>query len=188
MHSRSENAVKLVHEGKFSAHMRDFKQLEIPTNSTKADGRDYRNDRFKADYGACRQGAASKPEVEVANKGIWKLLTAECIHNWSETIVVENCRQDVHSKTLLVDTKQVLNAINLVMSEHSIAQREVNLLYTMTETRKEHRSSALASSKQTLKESSVQFQLLQECADVCFYSTTARRTRETPPNDKVLFR
>ena len=36
----------------------------------------------------------------------------------------------------------------------------------MTDTRKEHRSSALVSSKQTLKESSVQFELLQESSDV----------------------
>ena len=37
--------------------------------------------------------------------------------------------------------------------------------YTLTETTKEHRSSAFASSKQTLKESSVQFELLQESAE-----------------------
>ena len=36
----------------------------------------------------------------------------------------------------------------------------------MTETRKEHRSLTFASSKQTLEETSVQLQLLQESAEV----------------------
>ena len=44
-------------------------------------------------------------------------------------------------------------------------QTEVNLNYTMAETRKEHRSSAFASSIQTFKESTVQFELLQESAE-----------------------
>ena len=151
-HSTPENAVKLVHEGKFSAHRRDS---NFPTETV---GRDDGKNRTKPDNGGCTQGATSQPKVKVANKGSSKLLTAECIQNCSETIIVEKCRQDFHSETLLVDTKQVLEEeIHLVMSEHSIVQTEVNLNYTMTETRKEHRSSAFATSMQTLKESSVQF-------------------------------
>ena len=97
-----------------------------------------------------RQGATSQPDVKVANKGTSKLLTAECIQNWSETIVVDDGWQDVRSETLLVDTKQVLEEeINLVMSEHSVVQAEVNLNYTMTETRKEHRSLKFALCKQS---------------------------------------
>ena len=107
VHSKSENAVKLNHKGKYSAPMRDWK------------------DRTKADNGACRQGATSQPEVRVANKGTSKLLTAECIQNWSETFVVDNGRQYFCSDTLLVDTKQVLKEeIHLFMSELSIMQTE----------------------------------------------------------------
>ena len=99
-------------------------------------------------------------------KGTSKLLTAECIQNWSETVVVaDNCRQDFYSGSLLflVDTKQFSEEeIHLVRSEQSIVQTEVNLNYTMTETRTEHRSLALASSKQTWDELSVQFELMQE--------------------------
>ena len=66
--------------------------------------------------------------MDVANKGTSKLLTAECIQNWSETNKVDDGWQDLRSETLLVDTKQVLEEeIHLVMSEHSIAQTEENL-------------------------------------------------------------
>ena len=105
--------------------------------------------------------------MKVANKGTSKFLTAECIQNWSETFIVDNGRQDVRSETLLVDTKQVLEEeIHLGMSEHSIVQTEEILNHTMTETRKEHRFLSFASSKQTLGESSVQRELLQESAEV----------------------
>ena len=56
--------------------------------------------------------------------------------------------------------------IHLGMSEHSIVQTEEILNHTMTETRKEHRFLSFASSKQTLGESSVQRELLQESAEV----------------------
>ena len=59
------------------------------------------------------------------DKSISKLLTAECIQNWSETIVVENGRQDFRSETLLAKAKQVLEKeIHLVISEHPIVQTE----------------------------------------------------------------
>ena len=51
------------------------------------------------------------------------------------------------------------------MSKHSIVQTEAHSNYTKTETMKEHRNSAFASSKQTLKESSVQFELQQQSAE-----------------------
>ena len=59
------------------------------------------------------------------NKGISKLLTAECIQNWSETTVVENGRQDFRSETILANAKQALEEdFHLVISEHSIVQKE----------------------------------------------------------------
>ena len=161
VHLKSENAVKLVHKGKFSAHRRDSKP------PTEADEQADRKDRTNADNGTCRQGATTQPDVNVANKGTSKFLTAECIQNWSETFIVDNGRQDVRSETLLVDTKQVLEEeIHLGMSEHSISQTKENLNHTMTETRKEHRFLSFASSKQTLGESSVQHELLQESAEI----------------------
>ena len=161
VHLKSENAVKLVHEGKFSALRRDSKP------PTEADEQADRKDSTDVDNGTCRQGATSQPDVKVANKGTSKFLTAECIQNWSETFIVDNGRQDVRSETLLVDTKQVLEEeIHLGMSEHSIVQTEEILNHTMTETRKEHRFLSFASSKQTLGESSVQRELLQESAEV----------------------
>ena len=160
VHSKPENAVKLVHEGKFSALRRDSKP------PTEADEQADRKDSTDVDNGTCRQGATSQPDVKVANKGTSKFLTAECIQNWSETFIVDNGRQDVRSETLLVDTKQVLEEeIHLGMSEHSIVQTEEVLNHTMAETRKEHRFLSFASSKQTLGESSVQHELLQESAE-----------------------
>ena len=85
----------------------------------------------------------------------------------TETIVVDDGWQDLRSETLLVDTKQVLEEeIHLVMSEHSIVQTEGKLDYTMTETRNVHRSLTFSLGKKTSEESSVQFELLQECAEV----------------------
>ena len=161
VYSTPENAVKLVHEEMLSAPMRDSKAL------TETFGQDDWKDRFEADNGACRQGASSQPEVKVANEGASKLLTAECIQNWSETFVVENCRQVFHLETLLLDTQQVLEVeIHFFMSEHSIVQTEVNLNYTMTETKEEHISLAFATSKQFAKhELNVIFALLQETAE-----------------------
>ena len=153
VHLKSENAVKFVHEGKFSALRRDSKP---PTEADE-----------QADDRTCRKEAISQPDVKLANQGTPQLITTECIQKLSETFIVDNGRQDVRSETLLVDTKQVLEEdIHLGMSEHSISQTKENLNHTMTETRKEHRSLSFASSKQTLGESSVQHELLQESAEV----------------------
>ena len=87
--------------------------------------------------------------------------------NWPETFVVDDGWQDFRSKTLLVDTTQVLEEeIHMVMSEHLILQTKENLDYPMTETRKEHRSLAFASNNETSEELSVQVELLQEMAEV----------------------
>ena len=153
VHLKSENAVKLVHEGKFSALRRDSKP---PTEADE-----------QADDRTCRKEAISQPDVKLANQGTPQLITTECIQKLSETFIVDNGRQDVRSETLLVDTKQVLEEdIHLGMSEHSISQTKENLNHTMAETRKEHRFLSFASSKQTLGESSVQRELLQESAEV----------------------
>ena len=153
VHLKSENAVKLVHEGKFSALRRDSK---APTEADE-----------QVDDRTCRKEAESQPDVKLANQGTPQLITTECIQKLSETFIVDNGRQDVRSETLLVDTKQVLEEdIHLGMSEHSISQTKENLNHTMAETRKEHRFLSFASSKQTLGESSVQRELLQESAEV----------------------
>ena len=102
-----------------------------------------------------------------ANKETSKRLTAEWMWNWPETFVVDDSWQDFRSGTLLVDTQQVLEEeTHLVMSEHLIVQTEETLDYTMTETKKEHRSSAFASNNETSEELSVQLELLQEMAEV----------------------
>ena len=88
VNSTPEIAMKLVPEGKFSASRRDSKAPK------EIVGRDDRKDRIKTDNGACRQGATSQQEVNVANKVTSELLIAECIQNWSETIIVEKCRQE----------------------------------------------------------------------------------------------
>ena len=160
VHLKSENAVKLVHEGKFSALRRDSKP------PTEADEQADRKDSTDVDNGTCRQGATSQPDVKVANKGTSKFLTAECIQKLSETFIVDNGRQDVRSETLLVDTKQVLEEdIHLGMNEHSISQTKENLNHTMAETRKEHRFLSFASSKQSSEELNVKMELLQESAE-----------------------
>ena len=103
VHLKSENAVKLVHKGKFSAHRRDSKP---PTEADE-----------QADNETCRKEAISQPDVKLANQGTSQLITTECIQKLSETFIVDNGRQDVRSKTLLVDTKQVLEEdIHLGMS------------------------------------------------------------------------
>ena len=161
VHLKSENVVKLVHEGKFSALRRDSKP------PTEADEQADRKDSTNADNGTCRQRATSQPDVTVANKGTSKFLTAECIQNWSKTFIVDNSRQDVRSETLLMDTKQVLEEkVHMFMSEQSIVQTEEILKYTLTETRKEHRNSAFASSKQSSEELNVKLELEQESAEV----------------------
>ena len=153
VHSKSENAVKLVHEGKFSALRRDSKP---PTEADE-----------QADDGTCRKEAISQPDVKLANQGTSQLITTECIQKLSETFIVDNGRQDVRSETLLMDTKQVLEEkVHMFMSEQSIVQTEEILKYTLTETRKEHRNSAFASSKQSSEELNVKLELVQESAEV----------------------
>ena len=149
---KSESAVKLVHEGKFSALRRDSKP---PTEADE-----------EADDRTCRKEAISQPDVKLANQGTPQLITTECIQKLSETFIVDNGRQDVRSETLLVDTKQVLEEdIHLGMSEHSISQTKENLNHTMAETRKEHRFLSFASSKQSSEELNVKLELLQESAE-----------------------
>ena len=62
VHSTPENAVKLVHGGKFSAPMFDSKLL------AEADERVDWTDRTNYDNGSCRQGATSQAEAKVGNK------------------------------------------------------------------------------------------------------------------------
>ena len=152
VHLKSENAVKLVHEGKFSALRRDSKP---PTEADE-----------QADDGTCRKEAISQPDVKLTNQGTSQLITTECIQKLSETFIVDNGRQDVRSETLLVDNKQVLEEdIHLGLSEHSISQTKENLNHTMAETRKEHRFLSFASSKQSSEELNVKLELLQESAE-----------------------
>ena len=126
VHLKSENVVKLVHEGKFFALRRDSKP------PTEADEQADREDRTNADNGTCRQGATTQPDVNVTNKGTSKFLTAECIQNWSKTFIVDNSWQDVRSEFLLMDTKQVLEEkVHMFMSEQSIVQTEENLNHTL---------------------------------------------------------
>ena len=96
-----------------------------------------------------------------ANKRPWKNLTAQRMWNCPETFVVDDGWQDLRSKTLLVDTTQVLEGDTLL-----IVQTEETLDYTMTETMKEHRSLAFTSNNETSEEPSVQFELLQKSAEV----------------------
>ena len=152
VHLKSENAVKLVHKGKFSAHRRDSKP---PTEADE-----------QADNETCRKEAISQPDVKLANQGTSQLITTECIQKLSETFIVDNSWQDVRSEFLLMDTKQVLEEkVHMFMSEQSIVQTEEILKYTLTETRKEHRNSTFASSKQSSEELNVKLELLQESAE-----------------------
>ena len=161
VYSTPEDAVKLFHGGKFCAPMFDSKLL------TETDERVDRTDRTNYDNGSCREGATTQAEAKVGNKGTSKFFAAECRQNWSETIIVEKSQQDFRSETLFVDrNKQTLKEeMHLVRSEHSIVQTKVNLNYTMTEKRKENRSSAFASRKQTSEELSVSVELLHESAE-----------------------
>ena len=152
VHLKSENAVKLVHEGKFSALRRDSKP---PTEADE-----------QADDRTCRKEAISQPDVKLANQGTPQLITTECIQKWSKTFIVDNSWQDVRTEFLLMDTKQVLEEkVHMFMSEQSIVQTEEILKYTLTETRKEHRNSTFASSKQSSGELNVKLELLQESAE-----------------------
>ena len=97
--------------------------------------------------------------------------TLEVPHSGIHTELVRNIRdngrQEFSSEILLVDTKQVLEEGNhLSMCDRAIVQTEGNLNFTMTETRKEHRSLTFTSSKQPSGESSVHLELLQESAEV----------------------
>ena len=65
-----------------------------------------------------------------------------------------------------MDAKQGLKEIHLVMSEHSIVQTEEKLDYTMTETKKEHRSLAFATNKKTSKKLNENFERFLDCAEV----------------------
>ena len=167
VHSTPENAVKLVHEGKFSAPRRASKPPQ------EADERAIWKHRTNYENRSCRQGAISQREVEVGNKGTSKLHTAQCIQNWSETVVVEKCRKDIRSETPLVDTTQILKReIHLAMNEHSIVQTEVNLNYTMTVMMQEYRSSAFATSKQNSEELSVQMNCCKRVQKFPLYYST----------------
>ena len=101
------------------------------------------------------------------NKGTSKNLIAGWMWNRPETFIVDNGWQDFRSRTLLVDTQQILEEeTHLVMCEHLVVQTEGTLDYTMTETMKEHRSLAFASNNETSEEMSVQLELLQKSAEV----------------------
>ena len=116
--------------------------------------------------GAHEDSNMTNAECEI-NKGTSKRLTAEWMWNWPETFVVDDGWQDFRSETLLLDTTEVMEEeIHLVMNEQLIVQTEENLDYTMTETMKEHRSLAFASNNETSEELSVQFEMLQESAEV----------------------
>ena len=80
--SKSENAGKLVLEGKISAPMRYSKSL------TEANGEAVRNDRTNAENRACRQGATSQPDVTVVNKGT----SPRCSSQRNATVLVRNNR------------------------------------------------------------------------------------------------
>ena len=73
------------------------------------------------------------------------------------------------------------------MSEHSIVQTDENLDYTMTETRNVHRSLTFSLGENILFESSVQFELLQEGAEVITVITVQQDVQQGKIFQLTLF-
>ena len=100
--------------------------------------------------------------MKVAKKGTLKPLTAECIQNWSEAIVVKNVgKTSVQKPSSWIPYKIWKKRFTWSgVSIRSGVQTQENLNYTTTETHKEHRSLAIATSKQTSEELNANLELL----------------------------
>ena len=89
--------------------------------------------------------------------------------NSPDLIVVESNWQEVSTKTLLVEIKQVWQEeMHLVADDHNILKQEENKDFPITEGKKEHKNVAISSNLQTSKKISVTLDLLKQSRDVAF--------------------
>ena len=89
--------------------------------------------------------------------------------NSPDLIVVESNWQEVSTKTLLVEIKQVWQEeMHLDADDHNILKQEENKDFPITEGKKEHKSVASSSNLQTSKKISVTLDLLKQSRDVAF--------------------
>ena len=91
----------------------------------------------------------------------------ENTENSPEIFVVERNRQEVSTKTLLLEIKQIRqDKMHLTVSDHMIVEQDKNMGFSFTEEKNGRESFAIKSNIRTLEEFSVKFDLLKENIDV----------------------
>ena len=87
--------------------------------------------------------------------------------NSPDIFVVERNRQEVSTKSLLLEIKQIRqDVMHLTVSDHMIVEQEENMGFSFTEEKNGHESFAIKSNIRTLEEFSVKLDLLKENIDV----------------------
>ena len=94
-------------------------------------------------------------------------LSKENTENSSFIFVVERNWQEVSTKSLLLEIKQVWqDKMHLAVGDHVVVKQDKNMGFSITEEKNGHESFAIKSNIQTLEEFSVKLDLLKENIDV----------------------
>ena len=100
--------------------------------------------------------------------------------NSPDIFVVERDWQEVSTKTLLVEIKQIWQEeMQLVAGDHNIVKQEENKEFSVTEEKNEEKRVALASNFQTLKEICVTLDLLKQSIGVASVQQLAKEKHLT---------
>ena len=83
-----------------------------------------------------------------------------------DIFVVERNWQEVSTKTLLVEFKQVWQEMQLVAGDHNMVKQEKNKEFSITEEKNEHERVAITSNFQTSEKIRVKLDLLKKNVDV----------------------
>ena len=94
-------------------------------------------------------------------------MSKENTENSPDIFVVERNWQEVSTKTLLVEIKQVWKEeMHLAVSDHMIVEPDENMGFSIVEEKKEHESFAIKSNLRTLEEFTVMLDLVKQNMDV----------------------
>ena len=107
-------------------------------------------------------------------------MSKENTENSPDIFVVERNWQEVSTKTLLVEIKQVWKEeMHLAMSDHMIVEQDENMGFSIVEEKKEHESFAIKSNLRTLEEFNVMLDLVKQNMDVASVRQHVKKKQST---------
>ena len=109
----------------------------------------------------------------------------KCTENSPDIFVVERKWQEVSTKPLLLEIKQVWqDEMHLAVSDHMIVEQDKNMGFSIIEEKNEHESFAIKSNLRTLEDYTVMLDLVKQNMDVASATACERKAINSKASNK----